>query len=169
MNPNLEKPQNEITEPKNIERVEKVPMKVTDLRNNPEDAFDLNKFLEMIARLRSEGLHAISREFTDSDYGKYMSIPGSSESDHWDDAIQNAQAVEITVSNPPNRGHDFLKAKTEVEVKVLMNGAEGRVFTFRFTDGKYSNAGWDDVHLQRTIDGDNPLEFALTIKPKELK
>lgn len=169
MNPDLEIPRNEITEPKHLEGIEKVPIKVNDLRNNPGDTFDLDKFLTMISRLRSEGLRAISREFADTEYGKYMSIPGSSESDHWDDAIQNAQAVEITVSNPPNRGHDFLKAKTEVEVKVLMSDTEGRVFTFRFTDGKYSNAGWDDVHLQQTLDSGNAQDFTLTIKPKELE
>ncbi len=72
---NPEKPEsNEITERKQVEVVEKVPIKINDLRDPSLRAFDLEKFLTVIERLRKEGLFAISREFQDSDYGKYMSL-----------------------------------------------------------------------------------------------
>ena len=104
MTPNLEIPRNEITEPKHLEGTEKIPMRVNDLRNSMEGGFDLDKFLSMISRLRSEGLYAISREFKDSDYGKYMSVAASSESDHWDDVqlqktsgSENAQDFSLSI------------------------------------------------------------------------
>ncbi len=152
----------EISTEKQLEIIEKIPIKVNDLRDPSERSFDVEKFLSVIERLKREGLYAISREFQDSDYGKYMSVVASSESDHWDEAIQHARAIEITLTTLPNRGQEFLKGMTDVEVKILMNKEEGRVFHFQFKDGKYRQGGWDDVRLQKRLGAtEASLDFTL--------
>lgn len=178
MNPQEKQPDNEliipneITTGKHLENIEKIAIKVNDLRDLSERSFDLEKFLTVIERLKSEGLYKISREFQDSDYGKYMSVIASSESDHWDEAIQTAKAIEITLTTPANRGFEFMKGKTDVEVKILMNEKEGRIFYFQFKDGKYRQGGWDDVHFQKRLsDTEESQDFTLEVepKPKELE
>src|SRR3989338_7336167 len=94
-----------------LARVEKIPISVNDLRDPSACSFDLDKFLTMISRLRSEELYGLHREYDQSDYGKYMSIFASSESDHWDEAIQSAKAIEITLSTPQSHGFEFLEGK----------------------------------------------------------
>ncbi len=178
MNPTEKGPNNELTVPneittgKHIENTEKVPIKVNDLRDPSERSFDLAKFLTVIERLKSEGLYKISREFKDSDYGKYMSVVASSESDHWDEAIQTAKAIEITLTTPASRGFEFMRGKTDVEVKILMGEEEGRIFNFHFKDGKYRQGGWDDVHFQKRLSSTaESQDFTLEVepKPKELE
>jgi hypothetical protein len=88
----------EITKSTSIENIELIPMKVHDLRDPRLKAFDLDKFIGVIGRLRSEGLFKFSREFED-DYGKYMSVFESRESDNRSEAVQKAKAIEI----PPRR------------------------------------------------------------------
>lgn len=174
MNSKLERPYeevsvpNEIVDENGIENIDKVPIKVNDLRDPSERSFDLEKFLTVIDRLKREGLYKISREFQDSDYGKYMSVVASSESDHWDDAIQQAKAIEITLTTPANRGLEFMEGKTDVEVKILMNVEEGRVFHFQFKDGKYRQGGWDDVHLRKRLGTDETSQdFVLEMQTEK--
>lgn len=139
---------------KQVESREKVPIKVNDLRDPSAKAFDLAKFLNMIERLRTENLFKIDREFGDDDYGKYMTF-ASSESNNWSEAIRGAQAIEITLTTiAKNFVIESLMKGTDVEVKVLMSGTQGRVFNFRFNgEGKYHNAGWDDVYLRKSLSG----------------
>lgn len=157
--------QDEIAKSENIESREGIPMRINDLRNPSALSFDLDKFINTIARLKSEGLYKLSKEFRDSDYGKYMSVFASAESDNWDEAIQNAKAMEITLTTPPDHAMEFLKDRTAVEVKVLMDGKEGKIFRFTFNkEGKYHQGGWDDVYLQKRLVGENEnSEFSLTI------
>ena len=177
MNPNPEKinispaaPQ-EVVENTNLENTDKIPMNIRDLRDPSERSFDLEKFINVIVRLHSEDLYKMSREFVYSEYGKYMSLFASSESDNWDEAIKKAIALEIIATTPPNRGHDFLKGRTDVEVRILMSAEEGRVFTFKFRDGKYNQGGWKDVHFQKRLGDKTPDDFTLESvpKPKELE
>lgn len=167
-------PQNAITKPSGIENIELVPMKVTDLRDSRYLSFDLNKFVTTIGRLRNEGLYKLSREFQDSEYGKYMSTGGSSESNSWNEAIQEAKAIEITASTDTKTfGMEHREGRTQIEVKVLMSGNAGRVFTFNFhRDGTYSNANWDNVHLQKRLRNEaNEEDFVLDTneEPKKLE
>lgn len=161
----------EAAERSRLEAIEKIPIKVNDLRDPGARAFDLEKFLAVIERLRSEGLYKISREFSDSDYGKYMSVVASSESDHWSEAIKAARAIEITLTTPRNRGIEGFEGLTEVEVRILMGGTDGRVFTFSFgKEGKYRRAGWDDVHLQKRLAGPEAgQDFNLVVDPEPTK
>jgi hypothetical protein len=162
--------QNAITKPTGLENIELVPMKVTDLRNSQHSSFDLNKFVTTVGRLRSEGLYKLSREFQDSDYGKYMSTFASAESDNWDEAIQKAKAIEITATTETRTfGFEHREGRTEVEVKVLMPENEGRIFNFYFDkDGKYSRGGWKDVRLQKRLTTDEN-EFTLDVDNESKK
>ena len=145
-------PQNSLTKRAGLESVELIPMKVNDLRNQNFLSFDLNKFVTVIGRLKTEGFFKIRTEFQDSDYGKYMSTYASAESDSWDEAVQKARAIEITATTQPSRGFEHREGRTEVEVKILMSGNDGRIFTFYFhNDGKYSNGAWKDVQLQKRL------------------
>lgn len=169
--PETPEPKSSIAERHQLESAEKIPIKINDLRDPASRSFDLEKFLKVIERLRREGLFKITREFEDSEYGKYMSIFASSESDHWDEAIQSAKAIEITLTTPPNRGLPGLTGNAKVEVKILMDEKEGRVFVFRFNgDGTYRGGGWDDVHLQKRLgQGDEPNDFELMVDPEPKK
>lgn len=159
-----------------IESDEKLPVRVNDLRDSRYKSFDLEKFLNVIERLRREGLFKITREFEDSDYGKYMSVFASSESDHWAEAVKEAKAIEITLTTPSkNFGVESRMGRTNVELKILMGEKEGRVFTFNFNrDGKYYNGSWYDVHLQKRLgdskgEGDFTLSVESTPETKKLE
>ncbi|MFA6445899.1 MAG: hypothetical protein WCW14_01440 [Candidatus Paceibacterota bacterium] len=158
-----------------VEKREGVPINVIDSRDPSDTAFDLGKFLNVFERLKREGLFKIRGEFAESDYGKFMAVFASCESDNWDEAVQNAKAIQITLTTQPNRGHEFMEGITNVEIKILMDEREGRVFNFRFKDGKYRSGRWTDVHLQKRLGPtfqDVNTDFSLDIdadEPRKLK
>jgi hypothetical protein len=170
-NPEKSEP-NELVERNQVESAEKIPIKINDFRDPNSRSFDLGKFIIVVERLRKESLFDLSREFEDSDYGKYMRF-STSESNYWDEAIKSAGAIEITLTNPPSRGMSGFTEKTSVELKILMSAKEGRVFRFNFSsDGKYLNGGWDDVHLQKRLGSPgeaNDFELMIDPEPKKLK
>lgn len=147
---------------KQVESREKVPIKVNDLRDPSAKVFDLARFLNMIERLRTENLFNIDREFKSEDYGQYMRF-ATSESNSWSEAVKKAQAIEITLTTRINRGVKQMIKGCEVEVRVLISATEGRAFHFYFDgEGKYSSAGWDNVHFQKRLgQGGAPDDFEL--------
>ena len=160
----------EIEAGKQLESFGNIPIKVNDLRDPSSLAFDVDKFLNAIERLRNEGLYKITKDFKASDYGKYMSTFASAESDNWADAVGKASAIEITLTTIPNRGITQLQGRTLVEVKVLMNDSNGRVFRFEFKDGNYHSGGWDDVYLERRLGNSGAVEdFSLEPAPVNKK
>jgi len=157
----------EIKTRQNIENIEKIPLKIEDLRNPSLRAFNLDKFIDVIHRVRNEDFYKLSGEFNDSDYGKYMSLFASSESNSWSEAIKSAIAIQIVLTTPPgNKGISSFKDRTDVEVKILMNERDGRIFNFIFDkDGKYHNCNWKDVNLQDRLKGDINKDTTFEIKP----
>lgn len=159
-----------------IERFEGLPVRVNDNRDPRYMSFDLSRFLDMIARIRKEGLFKVSRDYGPTDFGKYVYMFASSESDHWGDSIERALAIEINLSTyKKSFGSESLTGATEVEVKVLMDKGEGRVFRFKFNnDGTYRNGGWDNVSLEKRLreSSENPLGDNFTLEqskePKEI-
>lgn len=143
--------------------IEKIQLNIKDLREETKRSFDLNKFISVIELLRKNDLYDICMQFQYSDYGKFMSVFASAESDNWDEAIKRAIAIEIKLTNPPDRGLvykgklHFRGGWTDVEIRILMDKNEGRVFNFHFDEkGKYAGCGWKDIRPQdNLIDSDS--------------
>ena len=150
----------------NLENIDLIPIKIIDQRNHEHMNFDLNKFITVISRLRTEDLFRLSNEFEPKDYGKYMHTFASNESDNWNEAVKNATAIEIILTTQEkNYGRDYFIGKTNVEVRVLMSEKEGRVFVFKFNgDGTYSNGNFKNVYLQKILQDPNKVnDFTLEI------
>lgn len=147
----------------NVEIFEGLPVIVNDSRNKDYLSFDLQKFLDMIARIRKDGLFKVSRDYGPKDFGKYVYLVASSESNNWADSIKRAVAIEVNLFTRKNRGVKGFVGLTDVEVKIIMDKGEGRKFQFSFnTDGTYRNCDWEDAYYtKRLIGGDTSGEFSL--------
>jgi len=157
----MKEPKNPQEEPKKIvnyteiESAPKVPIIVNDDRNLKYHFFDLEKFLIMIQRLRQEDLFKLSKEFKDSDYGKYVACFASSESNSWERSIKTAKYIEINLITNPGKIFEleYLMGMTNVEIKVLMDDdgtKKGRIFNFLFDQkGNYYNGRWKDVDIKK--------------------